>query len=350
MYRIEEPIYFYLLGSLLLLFAGYLALLGWKKVQQRKFGDPELLKRLAPDYSPFKLWVKLLLLSLGMAFLIIGLTNPKMGTKLKTMKREGVDIVFALDVSRSMDARDIAPSRLEKSKLIMSRIIDKLGADRVGIIIYAGTAHALLPITTDHAAAKMFLESANANMLSSQGTAIGEAIKMAGTYFDNDEQTNRYFMILSDGEDHESNVVEAAEALHKEGVKIYAIGVGTEKGAPIPVVEYGNKVEYKRDRKGEVVISKRNAEVLKELAAAGEGQYFDSVDTETTVEGFTKIIANAEKSAFETKEFSDYKDQFQWFLAIGLFFLIFDAFIFEKKTAWVRKVDLFKEKTKNHEH
>ncbi|MGB0777649.1 MAG: VWA domain-containing protein [Flavobacteriaceae bacterium] len=344
MYRIEEPIYFYLLFGLLGLIGIFLGLLFWKKRVQGRFADLNLLQRIAPDYSTFKLTVKLSILLLGMAFLILGLTNPKMGTKLKTMKRAGVDVVFALDVSRSMDARDIAPSRLEKSKLLISRIIDQLGSDRVGIIIYAGTAHGLLPITTDHAAAKMFLEGASANMLSSQGTAISDALKMASTYYDNDEQTNRYLMILSDGEDHESNVTTAAENLVKDGVRIYTIGVGTEKGAPIPVVEYGNKVEYKRDKEGEVVITKRNDEVLRELAGIGEGDFYDGNNTSQTVEAFAEVIANAEKKEFETKEFSDYKDQFQWFLAIGLFFLIFDAFIYEKRTAWVKKMDLFKEK------
>ncbi len=345
MYRIEQPEYFYLFIGLGLMVVFFIAVLWWKKSIQKQFAQSTMFRRLVPNYSPFKLSVKAVLLGLGIAFLILGLSNPKIGTKLKTMKREGVDIVFALDVSRSMDARDIAPSRLEKSKLLISRIIDKLGADRIGIIVYAGTAKSLLPITTDHAAAKMFLDGANSNMLSSQGTALSDALVLAKTYYDNDEQTNRYLVIISDGEDHESNVLDAAEGLEAEGVKIFTIGVGTEKGAPIPTVQYGNTVEYKRDREGEVVITKRTAEVLKELADSGSGKYYDGNDTENTVDSFSKLIANAEKTALESKEFSDYKDQFQWFLAIGLFFLILDAFIFEKRTAWVERIDLFKEKT-----
>ena len=229
MYRIEEPIYFYLCIALLIPVLVYLGLMLWRRRVQANFGNPELLEQLAPNHSTFKPILKLVVLLLSATFLIIALTNPKMGSKLKTMKRAGVDVVFALDVSRSMDARDIAPSRLEKAKFLISNIIDQLGADRVGIIIYAGTAQSLLPITTDHAAAKMFLSGADANMLSSQGTAIADALSMAATYYDNDEQTNRYLLILSDGEDHESEVTSQAENLLKDGVQIHTMGVGTEK-------------------------------------------------------------------------------------------------------------------------
>ena len=344
MYRIEEPIYFYLCIALLIPVLVYLGLMLWRRRVQANFGNPELLEQLAPNHSTFKPILKLVVLLLSATFLIIALTNPKMGSKLKTMKRAGVDVVFALDVSRSMDARDIAPSRLEKAKFLISNIIDQLGADRVGIIIYAGTAQSLLPITTDHAAAKMFLSGADANMLSSQGTAIADALSMAATYYDNDEQTNRYLLILSDGEDHESEVTSQAENLLKDGVRIYTMGVGTEKGAPIPQFQFGNKMEYKRDRDGEVVITKRNTEMLKELAEIGEGEFYDGNQTDTAVADFVEVIANADKKEFETKEFSDYKDQFQWFLAIALALLFLDAILFEKRTAWIKKMDLFKER------
>lgn len=345
MYRIEEPIYFYLFSLIAVLFLVYIATLIWKKRKQKKFAASGLLQRLAPDTSPFKFGLKFVLIALSMAFMVLGLSNPKMGVKLKTMKREGVDVVFALDVSRSMDAQDVKPSRLKKSRRIINQIIDELGADRVGIIVYAGTAQALVPITTDHAAAKMFLESADTDMLSSQGTAIVEALNMAKTYYDNDEQTNRYLVLLSDGEDHEASVESAAQELAEEGVKIYTIGVGTEKGAPIPILRIGNRTEYKKDREGNVVITKRNDEKLKELAQTGNGAYFDGVaETEQTIADFSEIIANAEKTEFETKEFSDYKDQFQWFVGIALLILLIDAFIFDKRTAWVKKVDLFNEK------
>ena len=325
----------------------FLLVLWWKKRTRRKFSDLNLLKKLAPNSSIFKSVVKLVFLLLGITFLIISLVNPKMGTKLKTVKREGVDIVFALDVSKSMLAEDIAPNRLEKAKQIISKTIDRLGSDRVGIIIYAGNAYPLLPITTDHAAANMFLQNANPDMVSSQGTDINGALELAKTYYNNDEQTNRFLIIISDGEDHQEETKQVAKNLANEGVKIYTIGVGTEKGGPIPMRLNGAVIGYKKDNKGETVITKRMQDVLQGIADAADGGYIDGNVTETPVKVIADVIANAEKSEFETKQFSDYKDQFQWFLAIGLLFLLIDIFLFDKKTKWLRKVDLFNEEKKN---
>ena len=348
MYKIEEPIYFYLLAIIPIIIVIFLMLLWWKKRTQRKFSDAFLLERLAPNSSTFKSVLKLIMLLLGITFLIISLVNPKMGTKLKTVKREGVDVVFALDVSKSMLAEDIAPNRLEKAKQIISKTIDRLGSDRVGIIIYAGNSYPLLPITTDHAAANMFLQNANPDMVSSQGTAINEALELAKTYYNNDEQTNRFLIIISDGEDHQEETKQVAQNLANEGVKIYTVGVGTERGGPIPMRLNGAMIGYKKDNKGETVITKRVPEVLQGIADASNGKYIDGNITENPVSEIAEIIANAEKSEFETKQFSDYKDQFQWFLAFGLFFLIMDVFLFEKKTKWLKKADLFnEEKSKN---
>ncbi|WP_299048065.1 VWA domain-containing protein [uncultured Polaribacter sp.] len=343
MYRIEEPIYFTLLLIIPAMIVVFLLVLWWKKRTQKKFSDSTLLQRLAPNSSVFKSTLKLIILLIGISFLIISLANPKMGTKLKTVKREGVDVVFALDVSKSMLAEDIAPNRLEKAKQIISKIIDKLGSDRVGIIIYAGNSYPLLPITTDHAAANMFLQNANPDMVSSQGTAINEALELAKTYYNNDEQTNKFLIMISDGEDHQEETKQVANNIANEGVKIYTVGVGTEKGGPIPIRLNGSMIGYKKDRKGETVITKRQPDVLGGIANAANGQYFDGNVTENPVKEITEIIANAEKNEFETKQFSDYKDQFQWFLALGLLFLIVDIFLFEKKTKWLKKVDLFNE-------
>ena len=348
MYKIEEPIYFYLLAITPAMIVVFLLVLWWKKRTQRKFSNGALLEKLAPNASAFKATIKLIFLLLGIAFLIISLVNPKMGTKLKTIKREGVDVVFALDVSKSMLAEDIAPNRLEKAKQIISKTIDRLGSDRVGIIIYAGNSYPLLPITTDHAAANMFLQNANPDMVSSQGTAINEALELAKTYYNNDEQTNRFLIIISDGEDHQEETKQVAQNLANEGVKIYTVGVGTERGGPIPMRLNGAMIGYKKDNKGETVITKRMPEVLQGIADASDGKYIDGNITENPVSEIAEIIANAEKSEFETKQFSDYKDQFQWFLAFGLFFLIVDIFLFEKKTKWLRRANLFnEEKTKN---
>ena len=347
MYKIEEPIYFSLLIIIPAMIVVFLLVLWWKKRTQKKFADLNLLQNLAPNSSTFKSVLKLVFLLLGITFLVIALVNPKMGTKLQTVKREGVDIVFALDVSKSMLAEDIAPNRLEKAKQIISKTIDKLGSDRVGIIIYAGNAYPLLPITTDHAAANMFLQNANPDMVSSQGTDINGALELAKTYYNNDEQTNRFLIIISDGEDHQEETKQVAQTLTEEGVKIYTIGVGTENGGPIPMRVNGSMIGYKKDNKGETVITKRMPDVLQGIADAANGTYIDGNITEKPVTVIADIIANAEKSEFETKQFSDYKDQFQWFVAIGLLFLVIDILLFDKKTKWLRKVDLFdEEKTK----
>jgi len=347
MYRIEEPIYFYFLAIIPAMIVVFLMVLWWKKHTQSKFSDLNLLQKIAPNSSNFKSALKVGMLLIGIAFLIISLTNPKMGTKLKTVKREGVDVVFALDVSKSMLAEDIAPNRLEKAKQIISKTIDKLGSDRVGIIIYAGNSYPLLPITTDHAAANMFLQNAAPEMVSSQGTAINEALELAKTYYNNDEQTNRFLIIISDGEDHQEETKQMAQNLANEGVKIFTIGIGTEKGGPIPLRINGSMIGYKKDRKGETVITKRTPKVLEGIANAANGKYIDGNITKKPVNIISEIIANAEKNEFETKQFADYKDQFQWFLGFGLLFLVIDVFLFDKKTKWVTNIDLFnEEKTK----
>ena len=345
MYKIEEPIYFYLFGAIPVIVLIFLLMSWWKKRTQRKFASRSLLLKLAPNISVFKSVLKLVFFIISISFLILALVNPKMGTKLKTVKREGVDVVFALDVSRSMLAEDIAPNRLEKSKQIISKIIDKLGSDRVGIIIYAGNAYPLLPITTDHAAAKMFLQNASPDLVSSQGTAINEALNLAKTYYNNDEQTNRFLIIISDGEDHQEETKQVAKNIADEGVKVYTIGVGTEKGGPIPLKINGSLIGYKK-YKGETVITQRKPEVLQAIADASSGKYIDGNKTEKPVKTIEDVIGNAQKTEFETKQFSDYKDQFQWFLGIGILFLLLDIFLLNKKTKWLRKVDLFNEEDK----
>lgn len=342
LYRLEEPSYFYFFALIPGIIFVFLSVLWWKKRTQKKFASPSLLHQLAPDYSFFKSVLKLLFLIIGISFLILALVNPKIGTKLETVKREGVDVVFALDVSKSMLAEDIAPNRLEKSKQIISKIIDKLGSDRVGIIIYAGNAYPLLPITTDHGAAKMFLESAGPELVSSQGTAINEALNLAKTYYNNDEQTNRFLIVISDGEDHQEETKQLAQNISNEGIQLYTVGIGTEKGAPIPMKVNGALIGYKKYR-GETVLSKRNSTLLKGVALAANGSYVDGNLTEKPVKVIEQTIQNAQKTEFETKQFSDYKDQFQWFLGIGTLFLFLDVFLLDKKTKWLKKLNLFNE-------
>jgi Ca-activated chloride channel family protein len=346
MYQIEEPTYFYYLLVIPVMLVLYIGVLWWKKRKQKEFASAELLNKLSPEQSTFKSVFKFSMLVIAIAFLVVSLVNPKIGTKLETVKREGVDIVFALDVSKSMLAEDIAPNRLEKAKQIITKIIDDLGSDRVGIIVYAGNSYPLLPITTDHAAAKMFLQNATPDMVSSQGTAINEAIEKGITFFDDNEQTNRYLFIVSDGEDHGESALNTVEKATKEGIKIYTIGIGTEKGAPIPIKNNGTVVSYKKDSKGEVVITQLNPKILGEIASTGKGNYIDGNKTQKAISYVSNLISKANKTEFDAKQFSDYKDQFQWFIGFGLLFLLFDTFLLEKKTKWIQKLNLFNQ-TKN---
>ncbi|MGB5319001.1 VWA domain-containing protein [Eudoraea sp.] len=345
MIQLDEKIYFYLLSIIPFMVIVYILIQVWKKKTQKKFATSDLLMRLAPDKSSFKAALKLIFIMLGISFLVLGLVNPKIGTKLETVKREGVDIVFAIDVSKSMLAEDIAPNRIEKGKRLVSEIINQLASDRIGIIAYAGQAYPQLPITTDYGAAKMFLQGMNTDMLSSQGTAINEAIELAATYFDDEQQTNRVLFIISDGEDHsEGSTLDAVELAVEEGIRIFTIGVGKEKGSPIPIKRNGIVESLKKDAQGEVVITKLNEEILKDIANEGNGEYINGSNTEEAVDFIKLQLDQMDKTEFEAKQFAEYKDQFQWFLGIGLLFLFLDIFLLDRKTQWLKKLNLFNEK------
>ncbi|MDG1393479.1 MAG: VWA domain-containing protein [Flavobacteriaceae bacterium] len=343
MYQLEEKVWFWLLLIVPVMVVVFLWTVFWKKRVQKAFGSTVVLKRLSPDLSFFKSALKFSVLCLAISGLVIALVNPKIGTKLETIKREGVDIVFAIDVSKSMLAEDVAPNRIEKSKQLVTQIINNLASDRIGIIAYAGKAFPQLPITTDYAAAKMFLQSMNTNMLSSQGTAIDEAIQLSRNYFDDEEQTNRVLIIISDGEDHNDLSTEVAEAASEEGIKIFTIGVGSEKGGPIPLKRNGVVMSYKKDQNNETVITRLNAEMLQLIAKEANGEYIYGNSTAAVVEQIRDILNAMDKKEFEAKEFAEYKDQFQWFLGIGLFFLILDVLFLERKTGWLKRLNLFNE-------
>ncbi|KFB01366.1 BatB protein [Mangrovimonas yunxiaonensis] len=342
-FQLEEKIWFWALLVIPVVVLMFLVLQFWKKRAQKRFANKVLLKRLSPNQSLFKAVLKLVVWCLAIACLVLALVNPKVGTKLETVKREGVDIVFAVDVSKSMLAEDIAPNRLEKSKQLVTQIINNLASDRLGIIAYAGKAFPQLPITTDYAAAKMFLQNMNTDMLSSQGTAISEAIELAKTYFDNEEQTNRVLIIISDGEDHSQVATDIAEEASNEGIRIFTIGVGAVKGGPIPIKRNGVVLNYKKDNQGETVITKLDEETLKAIATAANGVYINGQNTQEVVDNIRDILNKMDKTEFEAKEFADFKDQFQWFLACAVFLLFIDIFLLERKTAWLKKLNLFNE-------
>lgn len=346
MIHIDEKWYLYFLFLIPLFWGLYLGLQLWKRKAQRKFASKEALRKLAPERSIFKAWVKFGIFILIFASLVVALANPKIGTKLKTIKREGVDIVFAIDVSKSMLAQDVKPDRLEKAKRITSEVINALDSDRIGLVAYAGQAYPQLPLTADYAAAKMFLQHLNTDMLSSQGTAIQQAISVASNYFQQEIPTSRLLFIISDGEDHEMGASELAQQALENGIRIYTIGVGTPKGATIPI-KIGQTQTYKRDQNGEVVITKLNQPLLEEIAREGGGKYLDGTNTQEVVEAIKTALESIEKNEYESQLFSDYKDQFQWFVGFALLLLVADIFISYRKTAWVQKLNLFGEKNNN---
>ena len=344
MYQIDQPIYFYFLSLLPIIWLGYLLVYRWKIKTQSIFAEKILMERLSPNRSFFKPFLKLLIISICILFLIFGLVNPKIGTELETVKREGVDIVFVVDVSKSMLAEDIAPNRLEKSKRLVSAIINQLVSDRIGIIAYAAQAIPQLPITTDYGAAKMFLQSLNTDMLSSQGTAVDSALDLSRTYFNDQDQTNRVVFLISDGEDHSDKAEEAARRANEFGIRIFTFGVGSESGAPIPIKRNGIVETYKKDLEGNVVITKKNPNVLKTIAEITNGAYYEGNDTELVLDFVEQTLKEMDKKEFEAKKFVSYKDQFQIFLLIAFSLLLSEVFIFETKTRWVQKLNLFNEK------
>ena len=344
MYLLEEKIWFWALLAIPVVVLLYFAVTLWKRSAQKRFvTNRELLGKLTPQRSVFKPVLKLIVLCLSLACMAVALVNPKIGTKLETVKREGVDVVFAVDVSKSMDAEDIAPSRIDKAKQLVTQIINNLGSDRVGIIAYAGSAYPQLPITTDYSSAKMFLNAMNTDMLSSQGTAIRDAIELAKTYYNDEEQTNRVLVIISDGEDHAGEVASIAESATEQGIRIFTIGVGSEAGDRIPLKRNGVVQSYKKDQNGETVITKLDPATLQEIAAEADGEYINGNSTQEVVDKMASALNQMDKKEFEAKQFADFKDQFQWFVAAALFLLIIDVFLLERKTAWVRKLNLFNE-------
>ena len=344
MYELDEKKYLSLLLIVPILVLLFLFNQYWKRKKQREFGDLEMIQKLSPEKSVFKSVLKFTVLILAFGFLVIGLVNPKIGTKSETVKREGIDIVFAIDVSKSMLCEDVAPSRLEKSKQIVSQIINQLVGDRIGIVAYAGSAFPVLPITTDYGVAKMFLQSMNPSMVSSQGTSLDEAIKLSSTYFDDDKKTSKLLILISDGEDHSEGAIDAAEEASKLGLKIITIGVGTAKGGPIPLKENGRVLSFKRDQNDVVVVTKLNEESLKVISKNTKGGYVNGNNTKEVLEYVKNALDNIEKTEFEAQQFTDYNSQFQWFLGISFFLLLLDIFFLERKTKWLKKLNLFNEK------
>ena len=263
------------------------------------------------------------------------------GSKLEKVKREGIDLYLVLDVSTSMLAEDIKPNRLERSKLAISTLIDKLQGDRVGIIIFAGNAYKQLPLTTDYSAAKIFLSAVDTEIVPTQGTAIGEAIELAALSF-GDTDHNKAIIIITDGENHEGDAIEAATLANELNINVFTIGMGLPEGAPIPLYNsYGVQTGFKKDKNNTTVITKLNEDMLRQIAAAGGGAYARANNASTGLKRIFDDISAIDKKEIETRQFTDYEDRFQIFLGLSLFLLVLELLIADRKTSWVKKFDFF---------
>ncbi len=343
MYQFDNPNFLYLTLIIPFLMLINFLYMSWRKKIQDSYSDSKLLEIISPNRSNFKLNLKLILECLAILLLSIGLANPKIGTELNSINREGVDIVFAIDVSKSMLAEDVAPNRLLRSKRIISEIINSLNSDRVGIVAYAAQAIPQVPLTTDFASVKNFLQIIDTDMLSSQGTSIDSALNLAANFFDQNSETNRVLILLSDGEDHDDIPESLINLIIENNINLISIGVGQDNGSTIPIKVNGRIDSYKKDSNGEVVITKRNSEILNKIANSSGGEYIDGNITEEALENVKVKLDKIDKSEFETSQFVEYKQQFQIFILLALLFIIVDIFIFQTKTKWIQNLNLFNE-------
>ncbi len=294
----------------------------------KRFGHLEILKKMMPGYQRTRVIWKAILFIAAYVFLVIALANPQIGTRLEEVKREGVDIMVAMDVSLSMKAEDIAPNRLEKAKHEVLQLIDILEGDRIGLVAFAGIAHVQCPLTLDYAAAKLFLRMMDTDLIPQPGTAIGEAIETAIKGFNSRERKYKVLILITDGEDHESDPLEAAEKAAQEGIIIYTIGLGSTQGVPIPVYDrYGNQSGFKKDRDGNVVTTTLDVNTLQKIAYTTNGKYYISTAGEAELEDIYDEISQMEKKELTSRQFAQYEDRFQIFIAIALVIFIFETII-----------------------
>lgn len=341
MFRFEHTIAFWLFTLIIFMLILFLIFKNNKKKRLNFWAKKNLIKSQFISFSNSKDNFKFILQFLTLVFLVIAIANPQMGSKLQKVKRKGSDIIIALDLSISMNAEDLKPSRLELAKRSISKFIDNLHGDRIGIIVFAGHAYVQLPITTDYAAAKMFLNTIGTDIIPTQGTAIAEAINLALESFDLKASTTKAIIIISDGEDHQGNVIEAANEAAEKGILVHTIGMGTIQGAPIPVYKGRKQIGFKKDKDGNVVVTKMNEEMLREIASAGNGIYVRANQINVGLNYLLKKIAEMQKKEIETKVFTDYDDYFQPFISIAILLLVIDILIPYKRSKLADKINNF---------
>lgn len=330
MFRFAHTYYLYLIALIPAFVALFILFLIWRKKALNRFGDRKVIDKLMPEYSSTRLLVKFILMMIAYAFLILAIAGPQTGSKLDKVQRKGIDLVIALDISTSMLAQDIKPDRLERAKQAISKLIENLDGDRIGLVVFAGKAYMQLPITTDYGAAKLFLSTINTGMMQVQGTNLGEALEMAAGSFGESKQ-NKAIIIITDGEDHQGSVLEQAEAIAGKGISIYTIGMGSPEGAPIPIYSGNVQTGYKKDNEGTTIISRLDETMLQRIASIGKGTYVRASTSETGLNKIFDDINKIQKTEIESKLYSDYEDRFTYFLLVTLFFIILELFIFDRK-------------------
>lgn len=344
MFKFENTEYFYAFALIPLCVLIYVWYVFKTRRNLKKLGDSALIRQLVPDVSKAKKTTRFILFTLGLGLLILGICNLQTGTKTQDVKREGADIMVCLDVSNSMMAQDLTPNRLERAKIALEKMIDGLQGDRLGIVVFAGEAYVQLPITTDYGAAKLFLESINPKIVPVQGTNIAAAINTSLESFGKDEGKNKAIVIITDGEQNEEDdAVSVAEEAAKKNITIHTIGVGSESGVPIPNIVNGAPAGYKKDKQGNTVVTKLDPKILQDIAAATNGVYVQATSADIGLDAIMDKIAEMDKKAMESKMYTDYEDQFQWFLGAALLLLVAEALLSERVSRLWKKLNLFKD-------
>ena len=340
MLRFEDPIYLWML--LIIPILVLVRFIVWQKRKRnlRKFGDSSLLKEMMPDVSKYRPTIKFCLLLSAITILIFMIARPQVGSKISHEKREGIEVLIALDISNSMLAQDVIPSRLEKSKLLIEDLVDHFTNDKVGLVVFAGDAFVQLPITNDYVSAKMFLQNINPSLITTQGTDLARAISLSQSCFTQREHIGRAIIVITDGEDHEGGALEAAREAYKKGINVFILGVGTSKGAPIPDGNGG----YLKDNSGQIVLSALNEQMCQQVAKAGNGVYIHVDNTSDAQEKLNKELSKLQSGISDTVVYSEYNEQFQIFGIILLLLLIVETILLESRNPLFKQINLFRDK------
>lgn len=344
MFRFEHKEYLLILLIVPVLAGLYIFSYYRRRRAIRNFGNPDLVALLMPDFSQFRRNLKFILLLLGATLIIIALAGPQFGSKLTEVKHEGIELIVALDISNSMLAEDVKPNRLERAKQELTRLLDRLNNDRIGLIVFAGDAYTQIPVTNDYLSAKMFLSGINTGMVSRQGTAIGEAIKLAVRSFNMESQAGKAILIISDGENHEGGVSEAVKEASDKGIRIFTVGMGLNQGVRIPVSSSPGNRDYHRDHEGNFVITRLNEPMLMDIASGGGGEYYRASAPNMGMNAMISKLKGMNKAETEYKVYTEYEEQFPVLIWLAFGILLLDLLLLERKNKWLKNILLFNRK------